>query len=197
MVQDREVEPEDFFGRRAGRPFCFSHGATLSLFVIFMNERFPLAYLVPAAAAVRRHPGAGRMEQARGGWLHGTPLLRNLDRWLADDKPYGFFMPVVNVAHAHPEDLRLLDRDRRAGDRAVAAGRTGDARQLGAGRADVAVVRGGNGQGLAPPGNALLMARCSSCSSSRRPDACWDSTPCSAIACRAGWFSVAASREPV
>jgi uncharacterized membrane protein YphA (DoxX/SURF4 family) len=98
------------------------------------------------------------VSKLRGGWLHGTPLLSNLDRWLADDRPYGFFMPVLNVAHAHPKIFGSLIA---IGELAVGVTMliglvTRASSALGA--IMLASIAAGAGQGLAPPGNAVLMA---------------------------------------
>jgi uncharacterized membrane protein YphA (DoxX/SURF4 family) len=123
-----------------------------------MNERFPLAYLVPLRLLFGAILTLEGWSKLRGGWLHGTPLLRNLDRWLGDDRPYGFFMPVVNVAHAHPKIFGSLIA---IGELAVGAcmllglvTRVSSA----VGAFMLLSIAAAAGQGLAPPGNAVLMA---------------------------------------
>src|SRR6476469_1849293 len=68
-----------------------------------MTERFPLAYIFPLrilCGVILLLEGWGKLQ---GDWLHGTPLATSLGNWLAADKPYGFFVPMVKVAHAHPK----------------------------------------------------------------------------------------------
>jgi uncharacterized membrane protein YphA (DoxX/SURF4 family) len=123
-----------------------------------MNERFPLAYLVPLRLLFGAILALEGWSKLRGDWLHGTPLLRNLDRWLADDRPYGFFMPLVNVAHAHPKIFGSLIA---IGELSIGACMlvglvTRASSALGA--LMLLSIAGAAGQGLAPPGNAVLMA---------------------------------------
>ena len=122
-----------------------------------MNERFPLAYLVPLRllfGAILALEGWGKL---RGDWLHGTPLLRNLDRWLADDRPYSFIMPVVSVAHAHPKIFGSLIA---IGELSIGVcmliGLVTRASSV-LGALMLLSIAAVSGQGLAPPGNALLM----------------------------------------
>ena len=125
-----------------------------------MNERFPLAYLVPLRllfGVILLLEGWGKLQ---GDWLHGdAAAAATLDRWLARRQ-------AVRLLHADGEASRTRI-PRSSGTLvtigelaigAVDAGRAGHARQRRAGRDDVALVRGGGGQGLVPPGNALLMA---------------------------------------
>jgi thiosulfate dehydrogenase (quinone) large subunit len=122
-----------------------------------MNERFPLAYLVPLRllfGVIMTWEGFSKL---RGDWLHGTPLLRNLDRWLADERPYGFFMPVIRVAHEHPKVFGSLVT---MGELAVGLSLlVGLVTRVSAALGALMVLSfaAGAGQGLAPPGNALLM----------------------------------------
>jgi len=123
-----------------------------------MNERFPLAYLVPLRLLFGAILSIEGWSKLRGDWLHGTPLLRNLDRWLADDRPYGFVMPIVNVAHAHPKIFGSLIA---IGELSIGACMlvglvTRASSALGA--LMLLSIAASAGQGLAPPGNALLMA---------------------------------------
>jgi len=123
-----------------------------------MNERFPLAYLVPLRLLFGAILTLEGWSKLRGDWLHGTPLLRNLDRWLADDRPYGFFMPIFNVAHAHPKIFGSLIA---IGELSIGACMlvglvTRASSALGA--LMLLSIAASAGQGLAPPGNALLMA---------------------------------------
>ena len=67
-----------------------------------MTERFPLAYLVPLrllCGVILLLEGWGKLQ---GDWLHGTPLRDSLGGWLAADKPYGFFLPMVKTRTRTP-----------------------------------------------------------------------------------------------
>jgi thiosulfate dehydrogenase (quinone) large subunit len=123
-----------------------------------MNERFPLTYLVPLRLLFGTILALEGVSKLRGGWLHGTPLLRNLDRWLADDRPYGFAMPVVNVAHAHPKIFGSLIAigELSIGVCMLVGLVTRASSALGA--LMLLSIAAAAGQGLAPPGNALLMS---------------------------------------
>jgi uncharacterized membrane protein YphA (DoxX/SURF4 family) len=122
-----------------------------------MNERIPLATLVPLRllfGVILVLEGWGKL---RGGWLHGTALLNTLSRWVSDGKPYHFFMPMIETARAHPKIFGTLVT---AGEVAVGMSMllgllTRFASLLGA--AMLFSFAAGAGQGLAPPGNALLM----------------------------------------
>ena len=95
-----------------------------------MTERLPLAYLFPLRilfGVILVIEGWGKLQ---GDWLHGTPLATSLGNWLAAEKPYGFFLPVVRSAFAPPKIFGALM---------------------------LFCFVLGNGQGLAPPGNALIM----------------------------------------
>jgi thiosulfate dehydrogenase [quinone] large subunit len=123
-----------------------------------MNERFPLAYLLPLRVLfglILIIEGWGKL---RGGWLHGTQLMANLEGWMEAGKTYPFFLPVVHVAHAHPKIFGALLT---LGELAVGISMLlGVLTRLGAfiGAVMLFGVAFGAGQKLAPPGNALLMA---------------------------------------
>ncbi|HVZ71221.1 MAG TPA: DoxX family membrane protein [Polyangia bacterium] len=122
-----------------------------------MNERFPLALLVPLRifwGLILVLEGWGKL---KGDWLHGTPLLTTLDGWASAHKTYEFFVPVVHTAQAHPKIFGTLVT---AGELIVGGAMviglcTRAAAILGA--ALVFSFAFGGGQGPAPPGNALLM----------------------------------------
>ena len=93
----------------------------------------------------------------QGDWLHGTPLLDSLDDWVEADKTYGFFLPVVQTARAHPKIFGALVT---VGELSIGLSMllgAADAPRRVPGRADAVLVRLRRGQGLVPPGNALLM----------------------------------------
>src|ERR1043165_3679147 len=73
-----------------------------------MTERLPLAYLFPLRilfGGILVIEGGGKLQ---GDWLHGTPLATSLGNGLAAEKPYGFFLPVVKSAFAHPKIFGAL-----------------------------------------------------------------------------------------
>ena len=122
-----------------------------------MNERVPLAYLVPLrvlCGLILIIEGWGKLQ---GGWLHGTPLLATLSRWVDAGKPYHFFLPVVETARRHPKIFGALVT---GGELSIGASLLlGLLARLGAvlGAVLLFSFAFGAGQGLAPPGNALLM----------------------------------------
>src|SRR5262245_27859684 len=73
-----------------------------------MNERFPLAYLVPLRVlfgVILIMEGWGKLQ---GGWLHGSALMGTLTGWIEAGKPYHFFLPMVEAARAHPKIFGAL-----------------------------------------------------------------------------------------
>src|SRR5262245_23049192 len=122
-----------------------------------MTERIPLAYLFPLRilfGIILLMEGWGKLQ---GDWLHGTPLATSLGNWLAADKPYGFFVPLVRLAHAHPKIFGSLVT---IGEVTVGLSLLlGVLTRVGAGLGALMLLSfaAGGGQGLAPPGNALLM----------------------------------------
>jgi uncharacterized membrane protein YphA (DoxX/SURF4 family) len=122
-----------------------------------MNERFPLALLVPLrvlCGVILILEGWGKLQ---GGWLHGTALLETLNGWLDAGKPYHFFLPFVRTAQAHPKIFGTLVT---GGELAIGTSLLlGLLTRLGAflGAVMLFSFTFGAGQGLVPPGNALLM----------------------------------------
>jgi thiosulfate dehydrogenase [quinone] large subunit len=122
-----------------------------------MNERFPLALLFPLrilCGVILLIEGWGKL---RGGWLHGSALLGMLDGWIDAGKPYHFFLPVVQAARAHPKIFGALVT---AGELVIGASMlAGLLTRITAflGAVMLFSIAFGSGQGLAPPGNALLM----------------------------------------
>jgi uncharacterized membrane protein YphA (DoxX/SURF4 family) len=122
-----------------------------------MNERIPLAYLVPLRIFCGLILVLEGWSKFQGDWLHGTPILHTLDGWVDAHKTYTFFLPVVNAARAHPKIFGTL----------VTAGELfiGAALVLGlltrlasfVGAIMLFSFAFGAGQGPVPPGNALLM----------------------------------------
>ena len=122
-----------------------------------MNERFPLGYLVPLRVlfgVILLAEGWGKLQ---GGWLHGTPLLSSLDGWIAAGKPYGFFLPVVETARAHPKIFgALVTMGELAIGLSMLLGVVTRASAL-LGAVMLLSFAFGAGQGLVPPGNAVIM----------------------------------------
>src|SRR4051812_26064687 len=73
-----------------------------------MNERIPLAYLVPLRLFWGIVLVLEGWSKFQGDWLHGTPILRTLDGWIDAHKTYAFFMPIVQAARAHPKIFGTL-----------------------------------------------------------------------------------------
>jgi uncharacterized membrane protein YphA (DoxX/SURF4 family) len=122
-----------------------------------MGERIPLGYLVPLRllwGLILVIEGWGKLQH---GWLHGTPLTATLDGWIDGHKTYAFFVPVVRAAYAHPKIFGGLIT---AGELVIGASML-----LGVATRAMSFLGAvmlfsfafGAGQGLAPPGNALLM----------------------------------------
>jgi thiosulfate dehydrogenase [quinone] large subunit len=122
-----------------------------------MNERVPLATLVPLRilfGIILILEGWGKFQ---AGWLHGSELLGTLNGWVEAHKPYHFFLPVVDTARAHPKIFGALVT---LGELVVGISLLlGLFTRLGAflGALMLFAFAFGAGQRLAPPGNALLM----------------------------------------
>ena len=122
-----------------------------------MNERIPLATLVPLRIVCGLILVLEGWSKLQGDWLHGTPLALSLGKWLEGDKPYGFFLPVVRNAYAHPKVFGALVT---IGELAVGISLlAGVLTRIGSalGALMLFSFAFGNGQGLVPPGNAVLM----------------------------------------
>ena len=122
-----------------------------------MGERIPLGYLVPLrilCGLILLLEGWGKLHH---GWLHGTPLLGMLDGWIEANKTYPFFVPVVQTARAHPKIFGALIT---LGELSIGLSMLlGLLTRLAAflGVLMLFSIAFGSGQGLVPPGNALLM----------------------------------------
>jgi len=122
-----------------------------------MGERVPLGFLFPLrilCGVILILEGWGKL---RHGWLHGTPLTGMLDEWAANHRTYNFFIPVVETARAHPKIFAALIT---AGELTVGLSMLlGLLTRLGAflGVLLLFSIAAGSGQGLVPPGNALLL----------------------------------------
>src|SRR5438045_6207879 len=122
-----------------------------------MSERIPLVYLLPLrilCGIILVIEGWGKLQ---GDWLHGTPLATSLGGWLAAGKPYGFFLPMVKVAAAHPKIFGSLVT---LGELTIGLSLLlGVLTRISAALSSLMLFSFafGAGQGLAPPGNAVLM----------------------------------------
>lgn len=122
-----------------------------------MNERVPLAALVPLRFLVAAILIIEGYQKFMGGWFHGDSLLRTTQGWLDAGRPYPFFLGMVKTAHAHPKIFGSL----------VTLGELAIGICLGVGLVTrlasalgallLGSIAAASGQGLAPPGNALLM----------------------------------------
>jgi thiosulfate dehydrogenase [quinone] large subunit len=122
-----------------------------------MNERFPLAFLVPLRVLVGVILVIEGYQKFSGGWLHGDALYGIVGNWLNGNKTYDFFRPVIESARLHPKIFGTLIT---LGELTVGLSMLlGLMTRLGAvlGTLLLGSVAFGSGQGLAPPGNALLM----------------------------------------
>ncbi len=123
-----------------------------------MNERIPLAVLLPLrflAAAILLLEG---YQKLMGGWFHGDALLKTTQTWLDAHRAYNFFLPMLQSAHNHPKIFGSLIT---LGELAVGACLlVGLASRLASflGLVLLGSITAASGQSLAPPGNALLMA---------------------------------------
>jgi thiosulfate dehydrogenase (quinone) large subunit len=122
-----------------------------------MGERIPLGYLFPLrilCGLILLIEGWGKLQ---GGWLHGTALLNTLGGWLDAGKPYHFFIPMVESARAHPKIFGALIT---TGELVIGVSMLlGLLTRVSAflGAVMLFSIAFGAGQGLAPPGNAVLM----------------------------------------
>jgi thiosulfate dehydrogenase (quinone) large subunit len=122
-----------------------------------MGERFPAAVLVPLRLLVGVMLVLSGYSKFTGGWLHGDALLKTLNAWTDGGKTYHFFLPVIEIARAHPKIFGTLVT---AGELAVGTSMVlGLLTRLFAflGMVMVFSFALGGGQGLTPPGNAILM----------------------------------------
>ena len=122
-----------------------------------MTERFPVAYLFPLRILCGLILVLEGWSKLHGDWLHGSPLASTLGSWAAAGKPYGFFLPVVKLAAAHAKIFGALVTigELTIGLSLLLGVLTRVSAALGA--LMLFSFAAGAGQGLAPPGNALLM----------------------------------------
>ena len=122
-----------------------------------MNERIPLAYLVPLRIFFGLILVLEGWSKFQGDWLHGTPILRSLDGWVDAHKTYQFFLPIVHTAQKHPKIFGTLVT---AGELIIGTSMVlGVLTRLSAflGAVMLLSFAFGAGQGPVPPGNALVM----------------------------------------
>jgi thiosulfate dehydrogenase [quinone] large subunit len=122
-----------------------------------MNERIPLALLVPLRLLSGLILLLEGWQKFQGGWMHGTALLVTLGKWVDGNKTYPFFLPMIHTAQAHPKIFGTLVT---FGELVIGACMLlGLLSRLAAflGAVMLFSFAFGAGQGLAPPGNALLM----------------------------------------
>jgi thiosulfate dehydrogenase [quinone] large subunit len=122
-----------------------------------MGERIPLAVLLPLRFLVAAILLLEGYQKFMAGWFHGDPLFRITQTWLDAGRPYHFFLPILKSAHAHPKIFGSLIT---LGELSVGLCMLlGLATRLAAivGILLLGAIAAGSGQGLAPPGNALLM----------------------------------------
>ena len=122
-----------------------------------MGERFPSAVLLPLRLLVGVMLVVSGYSKFTGGWLHGDALLKTLNLWSDGQKTYPFFLPVLETARAHPKIFGTLVT---AGELVVGASMVlGFLTRLFAflGAVMLFSFALGAGQGLLPPGNAILM----------------------------------------
>jgi len=123
-----------------------------------MNERFPLAMLFPLRLLIAVILVIEGFQKLKGGWFHGDGLARITQGWLDNQRAYPFFLPILQSAHAHPKIFGTLIT---LGELFVGAGlAVGFATRLVSflGVLLLGSIACAGGQGLAPPGNAVLMA---------------------------------------
>jgi thiosulfate dehydrogenase [quinone] large subunit len=122
-----------------------------------MGERIPLSVLLPLRFLVAAILLLEGYQKFMSGWFHGDPLFRITQTWLDAGRPYHFFLPILKSAHAHPKIFGSLIT---LGELSVGICMLfGLATRLAAfvGILLLGSIAAGSGQGLAPPGNALLM----------------------------------------
>ena len=121
-----------------------------------MNERIPLAYLLPLRLFCGVILVLEGWSKFKGNWLHGAPILHTLDGWVDANSMYPFFLSVVENARA-AEDLRHARDGRRACHRHFDGTRSSDAPGRLPGRGDALLLRVGGRPGPVRPGNSVVL----------------------------------------
>ena len=122
-----------------------------------MNERSPLAFIVPLRILIGVILVLEGYSKFSGGWLHGEALHKTLSGWLDAGKTYAFFVPVIEMARNHPKIFGALIT---VGELVVGLSMVlGLLTRLSSffGMLMMFSIAFGSGQKLVPPGNALLM----------------------------------------
>jgi uncharacterized membrane protein YphA (DoxX/SURF4 family) len=123
-----------------------------------MNERIPLAYLMPLRLLMALILIVEGWQKLRAGWFHGDALYGITQTWMDTHRPYAPFGGLLRTAHAHPKIFSALVT---LGELYVGLSLLGGvATRLASfvGVLLMGAIAGVSGQGLAPPGNALLSA---------------------------------------
>jgi len=122
-----------------------------------MSERIPLGLLLPLRFLVAAMLLLEGYQKFMAGWLHGDALSKTTQTWLDASRAYHFFLPVLHSAHAHPKIFSSLIT---IGELVVGLCLLiGLATRLASflGVLLLGSIAAASGQGLAPPGNAVLM----------------------------------------
>jgi uncharacterized membrane protein YphA (DoxX/SURF4 family) len=122
-----------------------------------MNERPSLTVLLPLRFLVAAILLLEGYQKFMGGWFHGDALYSTTQTWLDAHRAYSFFLPVLNSAHKHPKIFSTLVT---LGELSVGLCMLlGVATRLASllGLLVLGSISAASGQGLAPPGNAVLM----------------------------------------
>ena len=122
-----------------------------------MNERFPSVMLLPLRLLVGVMLALSGYKKFTDGWLHGDALLKTLNGWIDGGKTYQFFLPLIETARAHPKIFGTLVT---AGELVIGATLVVGLLTRLFSFLGVLMLFSfglGAGQGLSPPGNAILM----------------------------------------
>jgi thiosulfate dehydrogenase (quinone) large subunit len=122
-----------------------------------MSERFASVLLLPLRLLVGVMLAMSGYKKFTSGWLHGDALLKTLNGWIDAGRTYHFFLPVIETARAHPKIFGTLVT---TGELVI-----GVALVLGLltrlfsflGALMLFSYAFGGGQGLSPPGDAILL----------------------------------------
>ncbi|HVR64220.1 MAG TPA: DoxX family membrane protein, partial [Polyangia bacterium] len=122
-----------------------------------MSERFASVLLLPLRLLAGVMLAMSGYKKFTDGWLHGDALLKTLNGWLDAGKTYHFFLPVIETARVHPKIFGTLVT---TGELVI-----GVALVLGLltrllsflGAVMLFSFALGAGQGLSPPGDAILL----------------------------------------
>jgi uncharacterized membrane protein YphA (DoxX/SURF4 family) len=122
-----------------------------------MSERVPLVFLFPLRVLVGVMLVVSGYHKLKGGWLHGTAVFSALDGWLQGHKTYHFFVPMAETARAHAKIFGALVT---MGELVIGGSMViGLLTRLSAVLGTIMLLSFAfaAGEGLSPPGTALLM----------------------------------------